>query len=211
MQPISVNTVNSSIEKYIERLAETLEIPVSRYEAAERSYLSVGDWLDRDESSLKPYSPKVYIQGSFRLGTTIRPVNEDEHYDVDLVCELSIQKEALTQADLKQMLAKELRAYANAHGMEQPSESRRCWTLEYADGAQFHLDALPAIPDGTGKRLLLQASGLASTWANTALAITDNESDLYRVKTSNWPNSNPVGFSEWFKSRMSQADRKSVV
>lgn len=155
-------TIAKHIEALLEDLAESLQIPSSRYEAAERSYKSVGEWLHREASCLRTADPQVYIQGSFRLGTTIRPVTETEDYDVDMVYELSASKTQLTQAQLKAALGYELKAYADAHNMVQPEESRRCWTLNYADGAQFHLDTLVAIPDGKRQRLLLEQRGYST-------------------------------------------------
>ena len=50
-------------EALIEDLAETLQIPQSRYEAADRSYRSVADWLDRLASvlpvSISTSTPRV--------------------------------------------------------------------------------------------------------------------------------------------------------
>ena len=80
-----------------------MDVPLSRYEEASRRYDSLGSWLCRDESTLKDLNPDVYVQGSFRLGTPIRPVNENEHYDIDLVCELDTAKAAVSQQKLKAM------------------------------------------------------------------------------------------------------------
>lgn len=195
-------TVPKHIEELLEDLAESLQIPPSRYEAAERSYKSVGDWLHRDASSLRHADPQVYVQGSFRLGTTIRPISEAEDYDIDLVCELSLSKSRLTQAQLKVALGRELAAYAEAHSLDEPEEGRRCWTLNYADSAQFHLDTLAAIPDAARKRLLLEQRGLSTEWSETAIAITDHEHPRFHQLTEDWPHSNPKGYSNWFRSRM---------
>lgn len=200
--PVTPHIVTAAAENYLERLAAELDVPPSRYESAKRSYHSVGDWLDREDSTLKSFSPLVYIQGSFRLGTPIRPVNQEEHYDIDLVCELTLDKAKVTQQQLKEMLGKEMQLYAKAHSMQAPSEGRRCWTLEYADGAQFHLDALPAIPDANSKRLLLESSGLSALWADTAIAISDNEHPHYRAIQHRWPHSNPKAYTDWFRTRM---------
>ncbi|MEM5316516.1 nucleotidyltransferase [Paraburkholderia sp. JHI869] len=197
--------VTAGATTYLERLAEELDVPPSRYEEAKRRYKSVGEWLGRDESTLKDFDPDVYVQGSFSLGVPNKPVNEDEHYDVDLVCELKAAGKYLSQRQLKEMLGYEMRLYAKAHGMKEIGESRRCWTLEYADGAQFHLDALPAIPDGEGMRRLLEVRGLSSEWTETAIAITDNEHPLYGVTCDAWPHSNPRGYKKWFRSRMKVA------
>lgn len=151
----------------LEDLAASLQIPPSRYETAERSYKAVAEWLHRGASRVRYASPEVYIQGSFRLGTAIRPTTDTEEYDVDLVCELSLSKNRLTQADLKALLGAELRAYAKAHQMEEPKEGRRCWTQHYADGAQFHVDTLSALPDATHQRMRLRSRGFPTELANT--------------------------------------------
>jgi len=194
--------------QFLERLARELDVPVSRYQEATKRYESVGSWLCRDESTLKDLNPDVYVQGSFRLGTPIRPVNESEHYDIDLVCELATCKTGMSQQQLKAILGHEMRLYAKAHNMQKVDEGRRCWTLDYAEGAQFHLDALPAVPDGQSKRQLLIEAKLDADWATTAIAITDNEHPRYRDITDRWPHSNPRGYTNWFRSRMENSFRQ---
>lgn len=209
-----LTSIPQHVEDALQDLADALQIPESRYQAAERSYKSVGEWLHRPNSNLRNANPQVYIQGSFRLGTVIRPHSDAEDYDIDLVCELSLSKKQITQEQLKEALGAELKAYAEAHQMEEPEPGRRCWTLDYADSAQFHLDTLPALPDGTRKRLLLEQRGLSTAWSDTAIAITDNEQDQYRQRTDDWPHSNPKGYAKWFWTRMQavyEARRKNLA
>jgi len=198
---LSVGTVLPA-HGFLASLAASLDVPPSRYDEAEKRYKSVGEWLGRDDSTLKDLSPDVYVQGSFRLGTPIPPISEGEHYDIDLVCELDASKTTLTQSDLKSMLGVEIGLYAKAHRMTRPEEGRRCWTLQYADGAQFHLDALPAIPDGNRVETLLLERGLDASWASTAIAITDVDHPRYSYRCDDWPHSNPRGYTNWFRSRM---------
>lgn len=195
---------NGQVEKFLQALVEELAIPDSRYEQAETSYKSLGDWFHRPESTVRNFDPTVYVQGSFRLGTAIRPINDSEEYDVDSVCELKkLSKGDLTQFDLKQLLGHEIKVYRAAKGMTKPvEEGRRCWILSYADGAQFHMDVVPALPNGMEQRLLLERAHYDTRWADTAIAITDREVPTYRQKTNDWPRSNPKGYGEWFKSRM---------
>jgi len=40
---------------------------------------------------------RIYPQGSFRLGTVVRPDTRTGEYDIDLVCWLLIAKETVTQ------------------------------------------------------------------------------------------------------------------
>lgn len=189
-------------ERLLEALAQSLEIPASKYEAAERSYKSVGRWLDRDGSVFANKNVSVYPQGSFRLGTVIPPHNHDGQYDLDVVCEIDMEKLELTQKQLKDKLGQEIKDYAKAHGMAEPTEARRCWTLNYADGAQFHMDVLPALPDGSRQQLIAEAAGLNPKSLNKALAITCIHDQNYNRRTNDWPGSNPKGYSDWFRERM---------
>lgn len=195
-------TVPAHVEQALEDLAEALQVPESRYGEAEARYKAVGKWLGRSESILTNVNPTVYVQGSFRLGTVIRPVSDAEDYDIDLVCELGVSKARYSQAELKNFLGIEIKSYAKANSMEQPEEGRRCWTLNYSEDAPFHLDALPSIPDGTRQRILLEQASLSADYANQAIAITDKDHPRYLLKTEDWPHSNPKGYAEWFRSRM---------
>lgn len=46
------------------------------------------------------------------MGTPIRPVNDAEHYYIDLVYELSLGKHQVTQQDLKEKPGAEMKLYA---------------------------------------------------------------------------------------------------
>lgn len=204
MNAIAGISITSEAESFLEALAEELTVPPGRYEQAVSRYKSLGEWLHRDASSIKQYDPQVYSQGSFRLGTAIKPENEQGEYDVDCVCELSLLNTSqLSQYQLKELVGAEVEAYRKAQAMVNPVvEGRRCWTLRYAEGAQFHLDIVPALPNGRATKLLLEARNLDARWADTAISITDNEAGNYWGISDAWPRSNPKGYYEWFKTRM---------
>ncbi|KMS56195.1 hypothetical protein V474_14605 [Novosphingobium barchaimii LL02] len=210
-----VTKATATAQEYLEALADELAVSEARYEQAERSYHSLGDWLNRDASTIAQYSPAVYVQGSFGLGTVIKPIKADAEYDIDAVCELKdLTKAQLTQRELKILVGREIEAYRVSKGMHQPlEERRRCWTLRYADGAQFHMDVVPALPDGAAMRAVLEARFLDAQWADPAIGITDNEHHLYDLVTQDWPHSNPKGYLRWFKSRMEviQRRRKQIL
>ena len=44
-----VKPYSKATEEFLEDLAAELEVPNERYDAAERSYKSVGEWLQREE------------------------------------------------------------------------------------------------------------------------------------------------------------------
>lgn len=191
-------------EDYLDALADEIAISETRYEQACRSYSSLGAWLHRPESTVVQFDPQVYVQGSFRLGTAIRPLNDEEEYDVDSVCLLrTLGSGDLTQKQLKMLVGDEIKAYRKAQSMAKPvREGRRCWVLDYADGAQFHMDIVPAVPNATRQRLMLEARGMDLRWSDTAIAITDNTSPDYEYISDDWQRSNPKGYAEWFRLRM---------
>ncbi|MNH76583.1 hypothetical protein D3C73_288580 [compost metagenome] len=197
-------TASTSSQRFIEALVDELDISEGRYEQANDSYLSLGRWLNRPASTIGVYAPAVYIQGSFGLGTVIKPLSLEEEYDVDAVCEFkAIAKHTVSQKSLKTLLGYEIEAYRKSQHMVKPlGEGRRCWTLNYADGAQFHMDIVPAVPNGAEVRKLLEERRFDARWAGTAIGITDNERYNYSVVSDDWPRSNPKGYLEWFKSRM---------
>ena len=200
----------------LEAIAEALDISESHYESAVKRYKVIGTWLERDESSVASYSPEIYSQGSFLLGTVTKPISDAEEYDIDLVSELRLQKNTISQAYLKNLVGDEIKSYIRENDINSPAEEgRRCWTLHYADDVQFHMDILPAIPDSEPFKQLLESRGYSpSNWSDFAIAITDRTHPNYTRIHLNWPCSNPKGYAEWFKSCMEiqfNAIRKSIA
>lgn len=199
-----------SHDDVLEALADAIDIPEHMDQRARDRYKSIGQWLDRKESSLVQLSPEISPQGSFLLGTVIRPIGDSEEYDIDVVCTVNMSKTDTTMVDLKRSVGIEIKSYTTAHNMNHaPEDGRRCWTLNYADDAQFHMDILPAIPDVERYRTLLNESRATNLLANqniveAAISITDKTLPQYSTISSDWPISNPKGFAVWFASR--QAD-----
>lgn len=186
----------------LENLVEAIQVPQSKYEQANRTFHSICDWLGRPESSLRDCHEESYLQGSFRLGTAISPTTEEDDYDLDIVAIINKAKNSVSQAGLKKLVGVEVEAYSQRYGMKRPSDARRCWTQDYADGSQFHVDILPAIPDVVGLTNKLEARNLGIEGVDTAIAITDKQDANYEMVHSNWPNSNPKGYAQWFEMRM---------
>ena len=186
------------LNRILTDLAAELDVPPSKYREATEHYKAVGAWLDADDSELACYQPSIYPQGSFALGTAVKPLG-DEEYDVDTVCLLQLTSDQVTQKQLKDLVGDRLKHPQSRYkDMIEPRDGgRRCWTIRYADASKFHLDVLPAIPDDYG---WLVALGVPKEWAETAICLTDRKtwSDPY----SEWPRSNPKGYIAWFKDRM---------
>jgi hypothetical protein len=167
----------SQYSSLLANVAESLDIPDHLYENAVVAYEDVGNWLADEDSALALYAPEIYPQGSFRLGTVIRPIAHEDEYDIDLVCRLAIMKTQTTQADLKKMIGDRLKQRRDLR--EKLDESRRCWNLTYPKS--FHMDVLPCIPN-----FERPPSGILLT--DTALI--------------RWQKSNPIKYADWFKDRM---------
>ena len=164
-------------------LADELDVPPSKYREAKDHYEAVCAWLDAADSELSCYQLSIYPQGSFALGTAVKPLGGEE-YDVDTVCLLQLTTDQVTQKQLKDLVGNRLKHPQSRYKdmIEPRNGGRRCWTIRYADASKFHLDVLPAIPDDYG---WLVARGVPKELAETAICLTDRKtwSDSY----SEWP------------------------
>ncbi|NOD36613.1 nucleotidyltransferase [Ruegeria sp. HKCCD7296] len=163
-----------------------------------------------DESSslgcLDLHAPTFTISKEF----PIRPHDDSDEFDIDLVCKLEADKATFTQKELKRRVGEEIKAYAKANSMNNdPEEGKRCWTLVYSKDDKFHMDILPALPDEGGFRTYLENRGhmQAASQAHVvdhAIAITDQLDENYDRYSDAWPVSNPKGFALWFASKHRQ-------
>lgn len=158
-----------------------LDIPEDLRASAAAEYERVGNWLADHADGDAGW--QVFPQGSFLLGTVVRPAGADE-YDLDSVCRRDLAKESTTQAELKGDVGGALGAYVGAcaadpDGPIDIDERKRCWTLQYPH--RFHLDVLPAIANPEKPP--------------TGILITDR--DLRA-----WQRSDPLAYERWFKERM---------
>lgn len=151
------------IRRLYDELSSALDVPPSRYREAKERYDAVGAWLDAEDSELRPFRPTIYPQGSFALGTAVRPLGNGD-YDVDAVCLLEGSPSSVTQQQLKGLVGRRLKHPTSRYRkmIDPPEGSRRCWTIRYADASRFHLDVLPAIPDDYRTLLLY---GVPVEWA----------------------------------------------
>lgn len=182
------------LDRLYASIADAVDVGTVKYEEAAARYSAVGAWLDADTSPLRRYSPTIRTQGSFALGTAIRPLKEQGEIDIDLLCELKRPPPGLTQGLLRKLVGDRLRSSQIYANMLKPMDGRRrCWTLQYADASRFHMDIVPAIPDEEGR-----ASKQA--FAESRVLITDKEV----IHDSEWPKSNPIGYRDWFRLQMKE-------
>jgi hypothetical protein len=156
----------------IDRLIAELELTPTQYGDATKSYEAVAAVLQKINPQL---SPRIFPQGSMRLGTTVRPIQEDR-FDLDIVCWLAVSGKHHTPDQVFNVVWDALGQ--NEVYRQMRSKMKRCIRLEYAPERKFYLDVTPAVPD----------------WAQTdSLYVPDREH-------KKWCSSHPIGFcDEWFK------------
>ncbi len=181
------------VDALLEQVAEELDIPPSKYGQAVERYTAVGRWIEGGTYAGRVRPPAIYPQGSFRLGTVVRPYRHgaDKDYDIDLVCELGYAVADTTARAIKQQVGARLKEHASYCNMLS-DEGRRCWTLLYAehDGVGFHLDVLPCVPNPIPHP--------ENQIGMKAVEITNRHDEGARYT---WGKSNPGGYGDWFDWR----------
>jgi len=203
----------NQFSEILESLGQTLDVSETQYNAAVRSYEAVGNWLAKEDSPLAQFNPEILPQGSFMLGTMIKPVHEKDDLDIDLVCKLTGKVPSWTQEVLKNMVGDRLKANSTYKEMLK-DEGRRCWTLGYSDSANYHLDILPSIVN-PGYRLILERVFSVTDIREVdalSIRITDKSSTNYKSEPNHlfWLKSNPFGYGRWFFFQAT-IDQKNIL
>lgn len=170
-------TKEQKLNMIFDSLADGLNITQTMLQKAEKAYNALGDHI---KSANEEWNVIVYPQGSFQLGTVVKPINDDEQYDVDLVV---LVKEPHYDAE---KLRSEIFTILESHGRyEGKIENKKpCIRIQYADSSQFHMD-------------IASAQDLVATADDSInIARFDGESSYY------YEVSNPKGYIDWFKKTM---------
>ena len=177
--------LNVLSDDFFEELASQLNISETAFNSAEGSYKAIGKIF---KDYFNDFKIHVYPQGSTRLGTAIKPINENDDYDLDVVCEF-LGDYFKSAEDLKKSVGKVLEE--NDKYNEKLKEGKRCWTLEYADSARFHMDILPCKSSGK---------------ANHSIDITNKENGKYEYKSSN-----PFLYADWFDKKQEKEIKRELI
>lgn len=158
-------------------VAKTIDISDKMFDAAEEEYTALGEWIDGETPD---YRISIYPQGSFGLGTVVKPISDDDDYDLDIVCQFAEQYNLSAKALKVDIVKPLLEGYRkSSNGLV---NKRRCWHVDYDDVPQFHMDIIPAYSIPSGKHI----------------QITDHNED---ADTYEYIGSNPSGYIEWFFER----------
>lgn len=179
--------MNYTIDDMLKKIAEELEVSQTSFERAVQSYNAVGNFLN---NNIAQYDVKIIPQGSFRLGTVIKPITDKEDYDIDLVAIIDNNFDSAQK--LKNIVGNALKK--SDRYSEKIKEGKRCWTIEYEDKANYHMDILPTMKSSTYPR-------------NKELIMTHREDDS---KIYQFMKTNPELYYEWFCERMEEEKNKII-
>lgn len=183
---------NNQLDNILNLMSGELDISETSFLKAKEHYEAVGKWLSSDEK-LNDVDIDIYTQGSFSLGTVIKPLNNEDEYDIDLVCNLNISKDRITPRELKQFIGnrlKESKKYKTMLG----DEGSRCWKINYSDTEKFHIDVLPSIT--LIDRKILESMYTDYDYTKHSIQFTDKTTPF------KWYHSNPKGYMKWFQEKM---------
>lgn len=150
-----------------------LQLQPNKYELASERYQTIANTIQEDDV-FKRINLNMYPQGSFRLKTTVKPLNGDD-YDLDFVVELPYDEE-MTPRDLYDNIFRIL-AHDGTHN-DMVEKKSRCIRVNYAN--DFHMDIMP------GQRI-----------SNIGTEIEVPDKELKRW----YHHSNPIAFADWFENQ----------
>lgn len=167
------------IGEILGRIADELNISRTMQDKAVNSYNAVGNWLGAGLD----YDIRIMPQGSMNLGTVVRPIDDSDDYDMDLVCLVS-NGQQMSCSDIKSIVGNRLKEHKLYRDLLE-KEGKRCWTMQYEE---FHMDILPCIP-------------------NAPQFIVPDITEIkltHKVKNNQYEfrYSNPYAYHRWFEERM---------
>lgn len=174
-----------NIDKMLRRIGKEIEISKTEHEKAVKSYNAVGTFID---NNIPQYDIKVVPQGSFRLGTVIKPITDEDEYDIDLVA--IIDHKFLSAKELKNIVGDALKS--SDRYSEKLVEGKRCWTIEYSESSKYHMDILPTMMSDT-----------YSTNKELTMTHKEDEKSDYEFRQTN-----PEAYYDWFVERMEEERKR---
>lgn len=154
----------------LENAVASLELTAEQRQSIDSTYREVGVHLAK---ALRVDQPRadIFSQGSYRLGTVIRPWRDiTDVFDLDVVFRLVTPADGQDARKYREAVGVYLREKYN--GTVKPLA--KGWRLDYSKERDYYLDIIPAMD---------------SVHAGV-IAITDD---------AKWQSTNPRGYAEWFE------------
>lgn len=178
-------------QRDILKIISQLDITPTMYQNAITKYTSIAKYLENNG-----IKADMYPQGSFALGTVVRPnaKDSDAAYDLDFVCQLRDTRDDLTAAELRKKV-EDILTSSDLYGGKLTVYDK-CFTIEYADvgGVGFSIDIVPAADENEENKLRLRSKSKNPSLIDTAIAIPK-----HCEKNYNWITNNPKGYRAWFE------------
>lgn len=146
---IGLNLVNMKkrgnqlkLNDYFEKFIANISLNVTRINRIESA---INNWETKfqEDEELEEKFVDYYTQGSFSIGTGVRPKNEKE-FDVDVVLILDITEQDEPR-DILDLIKERIKSYKDFEDRVKVRD--RCVRIDYAN--DFHVDVVPAFEDGT--------------------------------------------------------------
>ncbi len=173
------------------QIISKLDISPTLFKNATEKYQSLAKYLQSHG-----LQADMYPQGSFTLGTIIRPLQKNNmSYDLDFICQVKGNRNTIKPSNLRNSIENVLKSSNLYEGKLQIWEE--CFTIEYSNinGFNFSIDIVPAVDEDIENKLKLLALSHNPNLLNTAIVIPKcNNQKIYR-----WITSNPKGYIQWFK------------
>ncbi|GAB4038006.1 nucleotidyltransferase domain-containing protein [Spirosoma gilvum] len=166
----------SDTDDLLNRIGESLQLNATQRKLADQRYKSVAEWIETDDEFFKDVVVSIYAQGSFRIGTMVRPYKQKE-FDLDFVVHIEFLSGKIhNPIEILNQLERRLRAHDIYKQML--DRKNRCMRITYAN--DFHMDIMV---------------GCEETYQEPQRIVVPDR------KTKEWTPSNPIGYAHWFLSR----------
>lgn len=174
MKKLVTEDKKAFLDDMLKRITEALQLNDSRRQLVEERYKSVSSYIETSPGLF--FNANIYAQGSYRLGTTVKP-RQGEEYDLDFVVQIDEDWRKESFAEVYNAFKTLLKSDARWQGLV--IEKPRCIRLNYAD--EFHMDIIPTC---------------------TKNRFGDRNRIMVPDKTEHkWVISNPEGYALWFESK----------
>jgi len=164
----------SILDDLLNRVADKLQLDQTRRDKVEKSYYDICEWLEKDEIFFGNHELNIYAQGSYRIGTTVKPKAKKE-YDLDFVLEVDVDYRKYNPLFILKHLERRLKESDNYENKIELK--KRCIGINYKD--DYHIDIIPAAPKEYFKGIHIKIS------------------DRKKIE---WLESSPKGYIQWFES-----------
>lgn len=185
------------INDWLVKEVQSLDISQTHYRIAVERYKAVGDYIEKYLLDKYEIEVKIYPQGSFAIGTVVKPYDNREGYDIDLVCEIMINKNNVTPDKIKSMVYEAIASNETYREMlDDEGEGRRCWTINYSEqsGLTFHMDILPSV-----------SNDLRNYDDTIIYTTTKRDTQQYE-----WDKTDPLGFVNWFNNVINKVSFEKI-